>query len=288
MQRVVVWLFRVVWVAQVLVVGTAVGDALESRARAVQLVGTIGCWVVWAVVLVASLVPTTVSLTALRMAVPAAVVVAAVSWAAGASATWGALALGGSLVATLLVLSGEVGEVFAQGSAYGDERRMPLRAPGALLIALPLVWSVLTGAVLIGPLALAAQQWALGVPVTVLAVLLGTVLPRRFHRLSRRWLVIVPAGLVVHDHVVLAETAMVARANLAAVGLALVGTGAANLTGNAPGPVVEVRVRDLETVVLAAPPRGQTKALHVQAFLVSPTRPGRALRVLHEAGIPSF
>ena len=35
--------------------------------------------------------------------------------------------------------------------------------------------------------------------------------PRRWHQLSRRWLVFVPAGLVVHDPVVLAETLMVPR-----------------------------------------------------------------------------
>ena len=67
---------------------------------------------------------------------------------------------------------------------------------------------------------------------------------------------------------------------------ALVGTEAANLTGNALGPVVEIRLRELATFVLAAPPRGQTKALHVQSFLISPTRPGRALRELHLLGIP--
>jgi hypothetical protein len=187
----------------------------------------------------------------------------------------------------VLALSGDLGEVFAQGSAYGHERRLPLRPPAALLMALPLVWVPLAATALIGPLALAAQQWPLGIPVTLAGVALAVVLPRRFHRLSRRWLVLVPAGLVIHDHIVLAETTMIASTKVASAGLALVGTGAANLTGNAPGPVVEVRLRELETVVLAAPPRGQTKALHVQSFLVSPTRPGRALRALHDAGVPS-
>ena len=107
-------------------------------------------------------------------------------------------------------------------------------------------------------------------------------------RLSRRWIVVVPAGLVLHDHVVLAETFLVPSKDVAGVGLALVGTQAANLTGSAPGPVVEVRLRELQTTVLAAPPRGQTKALHVQSYLVSPTRPGRTLQVLREAGIPGF
>jgi hypothetical protein len=221
------------------------------------------------------------------MCTPTAAVAAAAAWVSGASVAAGVAALGGSLVAALLALSGDLGEVFAQGSAYGHERRFPLRPPAALLLALPLVWLPLAAAALVGPLALAAERWALGIPVTVVCAALAAVLPRRFHRLSRRWLVLVPAGLVLHDHVVLAETTMIAGTKVAAAGLAVVGTGAANLTGNAPGPTLEVRLRELETVVLAAPPRGQTKALHVRSFLVSPTRPGRALRALQEAGVPT-
>jgi len=287
MQRYVVWLFRVGWAAQVLVVGTAVGDALDTRTRAVQLVATFGCWIVWAVVLVASLVPTTVSLTTLRLGAPTTIPAAAIAWAAGASTASASIALAGSVAAAALAFSGDLGQAFAQGSAYGDERRFPLRPPAPLLLALPVSWALFVACAITGSLALAAAQWAIGAPLVVVAALMGAVLPKRFHRLSRRWLVVVPAGIVVHDHLVLAETAMIARANVAAAGLALVGTGAANLTGNAPGPVVEIRVRELETVVLAAPPRGQTKALHVQAFLLSPTRPGRALQLLHDSGIPS-
>ena len=78
---------------------------------------------------------------------------------------------------------------------------------------------------------------------------------------------------------------MVPRNELAAVGLALASTEAASLTGNALGPALDVKVSELTTVVLAAPPRGQTRALHVQSFLISPTRPGRALRALHELGV---
>lgn len=288
MKRIVVWLFRAVWAAQVFVLGTAVGDGLDGRFRPVQVVGTIGCWAIWAVVLVASLVPTSVSLTVVRIATPATVVAAAVAWGAGASALAGLVALGGALAATTLALSGDLGGAFVQGSAYGDEQRLLLRPPVSLLIALPVVWGALTAATLVGPLALAAKQWALGIPATALCVLLALVLPKRFHRLSRRWLVIVPAGLVVHDHLVLAETAMVPRANIAAAGLAPAGTGAAPLHAKAAGPLLEVRVREPETVVLAAPPRGQTKALHVQSFLVCPARPGQALRALHLAGVPGF
>ena len=285
-KQIAVWLFRVSWVALVFATGPAIGDALDGRSRAVQIVGTIGTWAAWGVVMLVALVPTTVSLTVLRTITPGSIAVGGAAWGAGASATAGIVAVAFAAVATLLAFSGDVGESFVQGSAYGHERRLPLRPPGPVLVVLPLTWAPLVACVLIGPLALAARNWAVGAPLTALAAGLAVVLAKRYHRLSKRWLVLVPAGIVLHDHLVLAETNMVAKNTVGSAGLALVGTEAANLTGNALGPVVEIRLRELATFVLAAPPRGQTKALHVQSFLISPTRPGRALRELHLLGIP--
>lgn len=279
------WMFRVMWIALAFTMAPAIGDALAERTRSVQLLATVGAWLVWAVVLLASLVPTTVSLTVVRVIAPGALVVGAVVWAAGASTAAGATAAATGGVATALAFSGDLGQVFAQGSAYGDEQRFPLRPPGPVLALLPVTWTVLAASWLLGPLALAAGQWIVGFPVTLAALALAWTLGRRFHCLSRRWLVLVPAGIVVHDHLVLAETAMMARTEVASAGLAFVGTEAADLTGTALGPAVELRLLDVATVVLAAPPRGSTRALHVRSILISPTRPGRALRALGTAGV---
>jgi hypothetical protein len=285
MRNLAVWLFRLSWAALVFTTGPAIGDALSDHSRAVQYVGTIGAWVAWGVVLLVSLVPTTVSLTVLRTITPASIAVGVIAWSRGASVAAGITAVALGVVATLLGFSGDIGETFAQGSAYGHERRLPLRPPGPLLFALPPMWGALIACALVGPLALAARSWALGAVLSAAAVALAVPLSKRFHRLSKRWLVLVPAGVVLHDHFLLAETNMMAKGTVASAGLALVGTEAANFTGNALGPVVEVRLSELTTFVLAAPPRGQTKALHVQSFLISPTRPGRALRALHELGV---
>jgi hypothetical protein len=153
---------------------------------------------------------------------------------------------------------------------------------------LPLTWAPMVACALIGPLALAARSWILGTVLTALAIALAVVLAKRYHRLSKRWLVLVPAGVVLHDHFLLAETNMLSKVDIGSAGLALVGTEAANFTGNALGPVVEIRLRELTTFVLAAPPRGQTRALHVQSFLISPTRPGRTLQALHDEGISAL
>jgi hypothetical protein len=102
-----------------------------------------------------------------------------------------------------------------------------------------------------------------------------------------RWLVLVPAGLVVHDPVVMGETLMVPKGNVAMVRLALADTQAADLTGPAAGVALDIAVHEMVLAVFAAnrtQPKG--KAIHVQSFLVAPTRPGRALHALTSAGIP--
>ena len=232
-----------------------------------------------------TLIPTTVSLTTVRVIAPGSLAVGTIAWAAGASTAAGTMATATGGLAAMIAFSGDLGQVFAQGSAYGDELRFPLRPPGPLLVVLPVAWATLVTCVLVGPLALAAGQWFLGAPVTLAAVALAWVLGPRLHRMSRRWFVLVPAGIVIHDQLVLAETAMVTRTEVASAGLALLGTEAADLTGAALGPAVELRFHDMSTVVLAAPPRGSTKALHVRSVLISPTRPGRALRALNAAGV---
>jgi len=133
------------------------------------------------------------------------------------------------------------------------------------------------GAVLL----LRRHDWLAGVLVAAAAAGLSWLLAQRFHRLSRRWLVVVPAGVVLHDHLVLGETLMVQRQNVAAAGLALAGTEAADLTGPAAGNAVEITVRETVLAVFPSSAEHPTgRAIHMQSFLVSPTRPGRAIRAI--------
>jgi hypothetical protein len=285
--RAVVWVARVSWLLLAVVGGEAFGQALASHSRPVQIVGTIGAWVAWGAVAAALLVPSTVSLTVARSIVPAGVVAAVVAATGADSAPAAVAAVGLALVSAAFVLSGGLGEAFAQASAYGDERRFPLRPPVSFLLPTVVSWIVLCACALVGPLALAARGWFVGVPLTAAALGLGWFLGRRFHRLARRWLVLVPAGVVVHDHLVLAETVMFQRSAVEHMGLALEGTEAADLTGPAAGNALEIGLRDFAIVVLA-PTRQQPNgaALHVRSFLVAPTRPGRALLAAADRRLP--
>jgi hypothetical protein len=169
--------------------------------------------------------------------------------------------------------------VFVQGSAYGDETRFPLRPPGPLVVGpLPVGWAVVVAAIISGPLLLAARSFVAGAVLTAFGMALVWLFARRCHRLARRFVVLVPAGIVVHDHLVLSDTSMFRKSDVARVRLALDQTEAADLTGKALGNAVEIVLKDFDTVVLAGTPKkpGGT-ALHVLSVLVSPSRPGRML-----------
>jgi hypothetical protein len=110
---------------------------------------------------------------------------------------------------------------------------------------------------------------------------------RRWHTLSRRWFVLVPTGVVVHDQLVLGETLMVRRTDVAALRLAPAGTEALDLTGPAAGHAVEVVTRGPATAILAATPKSpRGRVMHFSACLVSPTRPGQLLAAARERHLP--
>lgn len=281
-----VWALRAAWVA-LLAAGPAISGGVDGASSPVRICAAAMSWLAWAAGLVASLAPSPATLTLIRLLAPAAPAVGVLSLLAGADVPEAAVAVAVGVVAAVLALSGEVGQAFVQGGAYGDETRFPLRPPVAVLVPMVLAWAVTAAAVVTAPLALTARSWVLGVVTGVVAIAALAYLPARFHALTMRWLVFVPAGVVVHDALVLAETAAVRPAQLRAVTLALADTEAADLTGPAAGHAVEIALRETITVLRAptrATPRGT--ALHVLSMLVAPTRPGRALAEARRRGIP--
>jgi len=283
------WGARLAWLAAAVVGGRAIGDAVAERSDPVQLVATIGAWAAWAVGALALAVPGLVTLTVVRAVVPGAVVAAGIALVAGASGG-SVLALAvPAIVAAVLVGAADTGRVYVQASAYGDEERFPLRPPLGYLAATVLSWSVWVAAVIAAPLAWAARSWIVAVVATVIAAVATWLLPRRWHQLSRRFLVAVPAGLVVHDPLVLADTLMLRRRQIVELGLAdpRRPSGALDLTGPTPGLAVTITLDETATVVLAprpATPRG--RAIHLRALLVAPSRPGAVLRAAAGRRLP--
>jgi hypothetical protein len=287
--RITLWGARLAWLGVALVGARAIGESVADRSDGVQLVATVGAWVAWGCGAVALAVPALASLTAARAIVPGAVVVAGVTAVAGAPATAVLALLAPALVAAVLVGGGDTGRVYVQASAYGDEQRFPLRPPLGYLVPAALSWVVWVAAVVAAPLAWAAGAWVVAAVASVVAAATTWVLPSRWHQLSRRWFVAVPAGLVVHDPVVLAETVMIPRARITRVGLvgAVRGNGAFDLTGPTPGVAIGVALDEMITVTLAPrpdSPRGT--AIHLSALLVAPSRPGAVLREAARRRLP--
>jgi hypothetical protein len=281
------WGLAVVWALQPVVAGAAFAAALDSRSPLFRTGVGLALWVTWAVVLLGVLIPRTATLTLVRVVTPASV--AAAGWAALATPNpdWlDAVALASTAVATVVAFAPSTGQRFVNGSAYGPEKRFPLRAPGAVVLGpVEAVWLVVVVGAATGPLLLLASEWvggavavAIGWPVAIL----GT---RSLHRLAERWLVFVPGGLALVDPLTLTDSVSMTRGAIASIGPAAVDTTATDLTAGSLGLAVEVTFEQPQTIV-ALPRRNETATdTPVDALLITPTRPGHVLRLARERNL---
>lgn len=268
------------WVLRIALIVVAVATSLMSNGRTVP---TFGLWVLWALLLAALIVPAPESLLVIRAVSPAVVITVAIVAARATTShrSWlSAVALVAAGVLVVVGMSGDVGRTFVQASAYGHEERFPLRVPAALVVPLGLSWLVWT-ALAVGTVAF-DDRWVPGTISGVAALGLGWLLWNRALPYVRRWLVVLPNAVVVHDATVLAETLRIERREITSAGLALVGTEAFDLTGPASGRAVELTLTDAALVVTRERlARADTRAVHARAVLVAPSRPGAVLVTLH-------
>ncbi len=281
------WVARIAWIVVAVAGGSAVESALDGRSSAVAWTAAIGGWGLWAVAALGLAIASVWSLTVVRVVVPLALVATVASGLGGAPAIDLVVLGGPAIVAVAAVMTAEFGRQYVQASAYGDEERFPLRVPVGAGLAAVVAWLLWAAALIAGPLLVAAQSWIAGVLLSVLAIAGVVLLGPRWHRLSKRWFVLVPAGVVVHDPVVLADTFALRTAQVAAIGLAPADTQAADLTGPASGYAVEITTSESVTTVFAfTPAEPNGKAIHLRSFLIAPSRPGRALRSARARGLP--
>lgn len=280
------WGVAVVWVTLPFTAGPSFAEALDPRSRPVQIVASVGLWALWAVTLAGALVPRTVSLTLVRIVAPAAVLGA--SWAAvvvpdGADAT-ASVALGVTSLSAVIAMFAVVGDEFVNGSSYGEERRMLLRPPGAVLLGpMESVWLLVVAGGVAGPLLLAAEKWVAGGILLVLGWGVAALGSRTLHQLHKRWVVFVPAGMVLVDRTVLTDALLVQRGHVAHLGPAPASSPARDLTAGALGLALELTFKEPETIVPSAPRRirGEPDAVipvDVPAVLFTPSRPGAVLK----------
>jgi len=211
------WLLRIVWVSLPVTAGPAAADVLDDWSSGPQLVAATLLWSAWALGLLGLLAPRPVGLTLLRVVAPSFVALAAAAVVAGAASpvSVGA-AVGVVLVsATLVTVLPDVSIAAANGVAYGDERRYPLKTPPVLFLGPVLVAPfVVAAGIAAGPLLVAADRPVAGALALVIGVPLAAVLARALHGLSRRWVVLVPSGLVVVDPLTLPDPVLFLREHI--------------------------------------------------------------------------
>ena len=265
-------------------------DVLERLESGPRILASVALWSLWAIALLSVLVPASSSLTALRLASPAHLSTLVLVSIAGGANLGSIVALALSSIVTVLSFSGEAGAYFIQSSAYGDEKRFPLRCTRSFLAVMVLAWLTWFSTASIGAILLigaATTGRVIGAILLALAAFGCVVLPRRFHRCSKRWLVEVPAGLVVHDHVLLTETSMFPRRAVTDIDVWKPSTGNLDepfdLSGCSRSTGIVIRLKDPETVILSPTkdhPGG--RAFHVSSVRVCPTRIARSLDALRK------
>ena len=275
-----VWIVRVLWIVAALLPNAfnAVGNSTSDRVADVVTVQT---WVIWSIVALATWVLHPVSLTTIRIFAPLVVVRLAIGVPLGDFAPLGIIATVAAAGAMLFTFSAEYGHRHVQAAAYGAEVRHLLRVPTPLVAPTLLGWLFIAATLGAAPLLLATQNWPIGIPLAVVALLALWRLVPRLHRLARRWFVHVPAGWVVHDDVILQENLLLKKHTITSLDRALAGSEALDLTGLTRGVPLEVQLRDMIDVrftPLAARLNKTDDALHARALLVAPSRPLDVLR----------
>ena len=180
-----------------------------------------------------------------------------------------------------------VGADLVDGSSYGPEKRLPLRVPPSLALGpAPLAVAVVLAGVSAGPLLLATGQWALGAVVTAVGGVLAVLAARSLHALSRRFLVFVPGGVVVHDPLTLVDPVLLPKTALASVGPAPADSDAEDLTMGAGGLVMELRLQQPSDLVRRRPGRAPDESVLTAAVLVAPTRTAAFLTDARDRNLP--
>lgn len=275
------WPTRVLAALAPLAVGPAVTQLLDRRrdagADGAALAVEIVLWATWFGLLVATLAPSPIGLTAIRLALPTAVVGAALVLAVDGIGAETIGALLWAVVTTAVVFLPVVGDRMINGSAYGSERRMALRPPAYVLVGpVQLSWAFVAGGFL-GTIALVLAQW--WIPAVIVAVVggaLGWAGSRIVHQLARRWVVFVPAGFVLRDPMHLVDAVLLRRNQVAALGPALEAeSGRTDISGGARGLALEVALKEPNPITIRV--SNEATNLDVTNIVFTPTLPGAML-----------
>ncbi len=297
--RIVRWVLIGLWVTLPATAGPAFEAGFGIQRATVLHTATAGLWTGWIVTAIALLVPRVETLTITRILTPMPFAVLVwLAWitrstptispdtpAGGPTISPAALAMGlsASTAVAAIALTAWIGHAFVNGSAYGDERRFLLRPPTVLLLApIPLAWLACSVVPCAAVLLLADQRWGPGGALLAAAIPLTAIGVRSLHAQHRRWIVFVPAGIVVHDYASLIDSLLVQKRFVRAVEPVtpevLGASETLDLTVGAAGLNVVVAFSESVTITPRPAQRPGTgvvaESVEAQAIVVCPSRPG--------------
>ena len=279
-----VWALRVLWVALPFVAGPALGRGLSDAEPVARALASLGLWAGWALGVLCTFVRHPLTLTGLWVVAPAAVVVPLLAGRGPLAVAVAGAVL--ALAATVLALSAEVGDDWVNGLSYPDERRFLLRVPGPRPGPAAVAWTLATAGLVSGPLLLTSGRWVAGTVASLVGLPVAAVLLRALHGLTRRWAVVVPAGIVLHDPVSLADPVLFPRASLLSVATAE-GEADADITQRAPGAALDLSLAEPASVILLRPGRRDGDAVEVSSVRFAPARPQALSEELRRRRVPT-
>lgn len=273
------WLARLFWLIAAIIPIDFI-DSLPQHSTALRYTVITEFWTLWVIVTIALWVYHPLSLTIVRSLVPVITVSLFMGIGLSDSAATAIASATCALLTCLIVFTADYGATNVQAGAYGDERRFLLRVPAPLLLPVGLAYVLLVVTSVLTPLWFADRQWIPGGAGLVVGTVLMWKVAPRLHQLSRRWFVFVPAGVVLHDPTMLSDVLMIRRNDVVSITPASADTQAIDLTGFTSGIPLEVQLREMSDVrltPLATRLLKTTDAVHVQAFLIAPTRSAHVL-----------
>ena len=232
-------------------------------------------WILWAVVAIGTWIHHPISLTTVRCLAPIVVFYSAVYALSESLTSLNIAVVTCGIISLMLMFTADYGSAHVQAGAYGNERRFLLRIPAPVVLPTLITWAVFATVLVVLEIAVQSENYVLGIPLLLALIAMSWKFAPQMHRLSKRWLVRVPAGWVVHDDLLLAENLLVRSHNLVAINFALADSEALDLSGMTRGVPIQISLREMTDVRLSQLGARLLKTmdvLHVQAFLVATTR----------------
>ena len=232
-------------------------------------------WILWAVVAIGTWIHHPISLTTVRSLAPIVVFYSAVYALSESLSSLNIAVVTCGIISLMLMFTADYGSAHVQAGAYGNERRFLLRIPAPVVLPTLITWALVATVLVVLESAVQSENYVLGIPLLLALIAMSWKFAPQMHRLSKRWLVRVPAGWVVHDDLLLAENLLVRSHNLVAINFALADSEALDLSGMTRGVPIQISLREMTDVRLSqlgARLLKRMDVLHVQAFLVATTR----------------